>query len=88
MTPRDSSASTANCSRRNIPSRTDLFRRPNFFQFQTPDGGVFLHCVDMSCLIVERASRETYDHIEHAVGWPAAPAPQPEHKQEVAAIRP
>jgi len=68
--------------------RTDLFRRPNFFQFQTPEGGVFLHCVDTGCLIVERGNRETYDRIEHAVGWPAAPAPQPEHKQEVAAARP
>jgi hypothetical protein len=68
--------------------RTDLFRRPNFFQFETPEGGVFLHCVDTGCLIVERGNRETYDRIEHAVGWPAAPAPQPEHKQEVAAARP
>jgi hypothetical protein len=72
---------------RKYSGRTDLFRRPNFFQFQTPDGGVFLHCVDTSCLVVERGSRETYDRIEHAVGWPAAPAPQPEHRQEVAATR-
>ena len=68
--------------------RTELFRRPNFFQFQTPDGGVFLHCVDTGCLVVERSSRETYDRIEHAVGWPAPPNPEPEHKQEVAATRP
>jgi hypothetical protein len=69
--------------------RTELFRRPNFFQFETPEGGVFLHCVDTGCLVVERSSRETYDRIEHAVGWPAAPAsPQPEHKQQVAAAPP
>jgi hypothetical protein len=64
--------------------RTDLFRRPNFFQFQTPEGGVFLHCVDTGCLVVERSTRETYDRVEHAIGWPAAPAPQSEHKQLVA----
>jgi hypothetical protein len=66
------------------PARTDLFRRPNFFQFQTDSGGVFLRCVETTCLTVEGATRETYDKINKAVGWPrapdagvAAPAPQP-----------
>ena len=55
--------------------RKDLFRRPNYFQFQTPEGGVFLRCVGTTCLTVERTSRETYDKITHAIGWPLAPAP-------------
>jgi hypothetical protein len=55
--------------------RKDLFRRPNYFQFETPDGGVFLRCVGTSCLTVEGASRETYDKITRAIGWPLAPAP-------------
>ena len=56
-------------------SRKDLFRRPNFFQFQTEANGVFLRCLATQCLVVEGASRETYDNITHAIGWPAAPAP-------------
>jgi hypothetical protein len=56
-------------------ARTQLFRRPNFFQFQTDQGGVFLWCVGLKCLTVERATRQTFDAIDHAIGWPPAPAP-------------
>ena len=56
-------------------TRTELFRRPNYFQFQTDAGGVFLRCVATSCLTVEHANRETFDNINRAIGWPAAPAP-------------
>ena len=55
-------------------TRSKLFRRPNFFQFQTDDGGVFLYCVALKCLSVERATRQTFDAIDHAIGWPPAPA--------------
>jgi hypothetical protein len=54
-------------------SRTNLFRRPNFFQFQTDSGGVFLRCVETTCLVVEGATRETFDRINKAVGWSPAP---------------
>jgi len=54
-------------------TRTQLFRRPNFFEFQTDEGGVFLWCVALECLNVERASRQTFDAIDHALGWPPAP---------------
>jgi hypothetical protein len=53
--------------------RANLFRRPNFFQFQTDSGGVFLRCVETTCLTVEGATRETYDKITRAIGWPPAP---------------
>ena len=66
-------------------SRTKLFRRPNFFQFQTDEGGVFLYCVDARCLNVERASRQTFDAIDRAIGWPAAPAPAANTASESAA---
>jgi len=56
-------------------TRSQLYRRPNFFQFQTPSGGVFLRCMGLKCLIVEGATRETFDAIDHAIGWPPAPAP-------------
>jgi hypothetical protein len=57
------------------PSRTQLYRRPNFFQFQTDTGGVFLRCVDLQCITVEGATRQTYDTINRALGWPPAPGP-------------
>jgi hypothetical protein len=54
-------------------SRTELFRRPDFFQFQSESGGVFLRCVATQCLTVENATRETFDKITHAIGWEPAP---------------
>ena len=54
--------------------RTNLLRRPNYFQFQTDSGGVFLRCVASTCLTVENATRETYDKIDKAIGWDPAPA--------------
>jgi hypothetical protein len=55
--------------------RTGLFRRPNYFQFNTGNGSVFLRCVGTDCLVVEGASRETYDKITKAIGWTLAPTP-------------
>jgi hypothetical protein len=56
-------------------TNSDLFRRPNYFQFQTPSGGVFLRCIATTCLSVEGATRETFDNINAAIGWQPAPAP-------------
>lgn len=56
-------------------TRSHLYRRPNFFQFETSNGGVFLRCMERQCLTVEGASRETFDAIDRAIGWPPAPAP-------------
>ena len=55
--------------------RTALYRRPNFFQFQTDSGGVFLRCMALECLTVEGATRATFDAINRAIGWPTAPGP-------------
>jgi hypothetical protein len=55
--------------------RKELYRRPNFFQFQTEAGGIFLHCAATTCLIVENASRETFENINRAAALPAAPSP-------------
>jgi hypothetical protein len=67
--------------------RKDAFRRPNYFQFDTADGGVFLRCVDTTCLTVEGATRETYDKITRAIGWAPAPvsSPQPVQPQKTSA---
>lgn len=61
---------------RKYKTRTNLFRRPNYFEFQSDDGGVYIRCLASRCLTVEGASRQTFDRIDHAVGWPAAPAPK------------
>jgi hypothetical protein len=66
--------------------RTALYRRPNFFQFQTDTGGVFLRCMQLQCLVVEGATRATFDAINRAIGWPAAPGPV-EDKPSVAQLR-
>jgi len=58
-------------------TRQKLFRRPNFFEFQTDaaGNGAFLRCVATRCLVVEGATRATYDALNSAIGWTAAPAP-------------
>ena len=72
--------------------RGRLFRRPNFFQFDTPAGGVFLHCVAARCLTVEGTNRQAFDAINRAMGWPAAPAsvdtPPPSVAQIPQAVEP
>ena len=74
-------------SRYDKPS--NLLRRPNYFQFETPDGGVFLRCRGADCVVVDGASRETYDAITRALDWPAAPGAAGKDAQEkVARIPP
>jgi hypothetical protein len=55
--------------------RTNLFRRPNFFSFDSPDGSVYLRCQNAECLSVEGANRALFDDINKAIGWTAAPPP-------------
>jgi hypothetical protein len=66
--------------------RTKLFRRPNFFQFDTPAGGVFLRCLGRQCLTVEGASRQTFEAINRAMDWPASPGPAEEPSPSMAQI--
>ncbi|HEY0705141.1 MAG TPA: hypothetical protein VGD60_20415 [Candidatus Acidoferrales bacterium] len=54
--------------------RAHLFRRPNYFQFETDSGGVFIRCVGTTCLTVEGATRETFDKIDKGIGWDPAPS--------------
>jgi hypothetical protein len=55
------------------PSRHDIQRKTNFFQFQADQGSVFLQCTGIRCLAVEAATRDTFDKVAHAVVWPDAP---------------
>jgi hypothetical protein len=56
------------------PERSNLFRRPDFFSFTTPDGDIFLHCAITDCITVEGASRAVFDVINKDVGLPAPEA--------------
>jgi hypothetical protein len=58
--------------------RSNLLRRPNFFSFDTPDGGVFLDCLGTECVTLEGVTRKTFDAFTKELGWPLAPQP-PEH---------
>jgi len=49
------------------------FRRPNYLEMQTPQGGVFLRCLARDCLVVDGADRAVYDQLTSAMHWPAAP---------------
>jgi len=62
--------------------RSNLLRRPNFFQFDSPEGSVFLFCFGESCVTLEGASRKLFDALTKALSWPSAPSP-PEHPGSV-----
>jgi hypothetical protein len=53
---------------------TELIRRPNFFSLKLPEGGAFLQCAGEECLSVEGASRQVFEAMTRALGWPAPPA--------------
>ncbi len=53
--------------------RTNLLRRPNFFSFDTPDGGVFLDCLGDGCVTLEGTTRNIFDAFTKALNWPLAP---------------
>src|SRR5258708_1568660 len=55
--------------------RTNLFRRPNFFSFSTPDGDVFLDCLGTECATMEGTTRKSFDAFTKELDWPLAPQP-------------
>jgi hypothetical protein len=54
------------------PDRDNLFRRPDFFAFRTPDGDVFLRCVAAAheCITVEGSNRTLFDAVNKSLGFP------------------
>jgi hypothetical protein len=54
-------------------TRSNLLRRPSFFSFDTPLGGVFLYCRRDECLTLEGATRAQFDRVIRALRWPDAP---------------
>ena len=55
--------------------RTGLFRRPNFFSFETPDGGVFLRCSGSECVMLEGGERSLFAELNKQLSFGALPEP-------------
>ena len=69
--------------------RRKLVRRPNFFSFDSDDGGVFLYCVGDECLTLEGADRAVFDRAVSALKWHSAPpAPARKPAKTIAALMP
>jgi hypothetical protein len=55
--------------------RSNLLRKPNFFSFDTPDGGVFLRCFENECVTLEGGNRALFLKLNNELQW--APVPEP-----------
>jgi hypothetical protein len=53
--------------------RANLFRRADFFSFETPEGGVFLRCYERECITLEGASRALLIQLNKELDWPPVP---------------
>ncbi|GAC1619102.1 MAG: hypothetical protein NVS9B13_07980 [Candidatus Acidiferrum sp.] len=53
--------------------RSNLFRRPSFFSFDTPEGGVFLRCAVAECVTLEGGDRSLFLKLNNELGWGAVP---------------
>jgi hypothetical protein len=65
--------------------RNNLFRRPNYFSFDTPDGGVFLRCAGNDCVTLEGGDRALFVEINKQIGL--SPLPEPDQKLGAAPVR-
>jgi len=53
--------------------RSNLFRKPDFFSFDTPNGGVFLRCFENECLTLEGGDRALLLQVNKEMNWPPVP---------------
>jgi hypothetical protein len=53
--------------------RSNLFRKPDFFSFDAPDGGVFLRCFENECVTMEGADRALFLRLNKELHWPPVP---------------
>ncbi len=56
--------------------RSNLFRKPDFFSFDTPDGGVFLRCFEKECVTLEGGDRALFLKLNKDLQWPPVPEAQ------------
>jgi len=55
--------------------RSLLFRRPNYFSFQTPDGETFLRCAASDCLTLEGGDRSLFGELSKQLNMGGLPEP-------------
>jgi len=53
--------------------RSNLFRKPDFFSFDTPNGGVFLRCFENECVTLEGGNRALLLQLNKEMNWPPVP---------------
>jgi hypothetical protein len=53
--------------------RSNLFRKPDFFSFDTPNGGVFLRCFENECVTLEGGDRGLLIQLNKELNWPPVP---------------
>jgi len=53
--------------------RSDRFRKPDFFSFDTPEGGVFLRCFEKECVTLEGGDRALFLKLNKELLWPLVP---------------
>jgi hypothetical protein len=64
-------------------ARSNLFRKPDFFSFDTPDGGVFLRCFETECVTLEGGDRALFLRLNKELNWPPVPE-QPKVSEKTA----
>ncbi len=64
-------------------TRSNLLRQPDFFSFDTPDGGVFLRCLEKECITLEGGDRTQFFQWLKALSWP----PAAENREKPSAIK-
>jgi hypothetical protein len=52
--------------------RTNEKKEDDFLTFDTPDGGVFFKCLQMSCVSLEGADRALFDKLNSGLHWDTA----------------
>ncbi|HVB98448.1 MAG TPA: hypothetical protein VNJ12_03835 [Candidatus Dormibacteraeota bacterium] len=62
--------------RKKHPGAKAVFTAPEFLEFDSAAGGVFLECRADECFSMEGAGRRAFNAVTRAMGWPAAPRPQ------------
>jgi hypothetical protein len=53
--------------------RDNSFRKPDFLSFDTPDGGVFLRCIENECVTLEGGDRTLFIQLNKELSWPPVP---------------
>ncbi len=71
--------------------RSNLFRKPDFFSFETPEGSVYLRCLARECITLEGGDRVLFLKLNKDLEWgpfPEAPKALAKEIKEIASCKP